>query len=175
MKDTPTNHSSNLQEDIDKDVQDFQKYKEEHEAQQKKELAEDIQKFEERPRPPWYEDPMAMSMRGAEDQDKEPAEGDPLDHAGHEASEASKQAGPEPSLGEESVETAGTSSISPGLLAAIAEAIEKQSPEERKQAVAEMNKKFRNEINNIGGVVEDGQGVTFTDFGRGKKYTISYE
>jgi hypothetical protein len=64
MKDTPTNHSSNLHEDIDKDVQDFQKYKEEHEAQQKKELAEDIQKFEERPRPPWYQDPMALSMQG---------------------------------------------------------------------------------------------------------------
>jgi hypothetical protein len=175
MKDIPADQSASPQEDIDKDLKDFQKYKAEQQAQLEKELAEERQKRKEHPGLPWQKDPGVMSMRGPEDQRVEPEEEKPSDDVEYEASGAPIQSGSEPSRAEESIESPGASSISPDLLAAIAETNGMQSPEERKQAVAEMNKKFRNEINNIGGIVEDGKGVTFTDYGSGKKYTISYE
>jgi hypothetical protein len=76
MKDIPTDQSASSQENIDKDVHDFQKYKAEQEAQQEKELAEDLKKFDERPKPPWYQDPGVLSMRGPEAQTISPEGGE---------------------------------------------------------------------------------------------------
>jgi hypothetical protein len=51
---------------IMKDYDDYLKYKKEYEDQEKKDLEESRKKHEET-KPPWYKDPVAMSMRGESD------------------------------------------------------------------------------------------------------------
>jgi hypothetical protein len=61
-------------------------------------------------------------------------------------------------------------------LAAIKDAKLISSPDDRRRAVAEMNKKFEKEIHNIWTkVLDGGKGVRFITPGDGQEYTISYE
>jgi hypothetical protein len=68
MKETQFEKMDPSEDDLEKDVKNFQDFKKEQEAQQEKELSEDLKKFEERPKPAWYQDPGIKSIQGVNEE-----------------------------------------------------------------------------------------------------------
>jgi hypothetical protein len=141
-------------ESLDKSVEEYRDWKEKYEQEQKKELAKDLEPYD-RPKPAYMSatsETLKSSMRGEYEQ---PALAAPVE-------------------AEAPAEAAGPSSMSTDLMAAIADA-NGLPPEQRRQAVADMNKKYGKEIGNLRtGVLRDGKGVVFYDT-NGKEYTVNYE
>jgi len=151
MKDIPSSSNENPKDSLDKDVADFQDWKKKYEENETMVLKEDLEKFENRPKPAYYSDTMKNSLRGESEQ-----------HTNLE-------------IDQELDEMTGPTSISTDLLAAIADANGKQLPEERKQAVAKMMRENEGEIKNMRtGVMRDGKGIWLEDANK-SIYEIHYE